>query len=75
MHGVFFFKALQAGSNDIEFQASSDINNPSVGLRVQVAPRSKRWFESGSGQLGAALLTMGLVLAAIGMLAHHRRES
>jgi hypothetical protein len=75
VHGVFFFQALKAGSNDIEFQASSDINNPSVGLRVQVAPRSKRWFESGGGQLGAALLTMGLVLAAIGMVAHHRRES
>ena len=75
VHGVFLFQALDAGSHDIEFQASSDINNPSVGLRVQVAPRSERWFESGSGHFGAALLAMGLVLAAVGMAARRRRES
>ena len=75
MHGVFSFQAVKAGSHDIEFQASSDINSPSVGLRVQVAPRSERWFERGSGQLGAALLSTGLVLAAVGMVARRRRES
>jgi hypothetical protein len=72
--GFFVFQALEAGSHDVEFLGSSDINNPGVTLRVRVASTTERWFESGRGQLGAGMLAIGLVLVTGTIALRRRRE-
>jgi hypothetical protein len=73
--GILVFEPLQAGGHKLGFLANSNINNPGTTLLVQVDPRRERWYEDTQGQVGAAIVVIGLVLTTGGIVWRRRTSS